>query len=260
VSIQNAFFVVERPFRFYRQIGISQSNTWIGRSQVFTNVHHALNAVPGDEFHALVGGLFVADRRDGGPSAAPARLSAPKPPLEKNYGSQPADRILRGMVERGLVREIPRSEARAVDYVAAREAASAELAPHRPAVIELVPSPLMVAFRERVAAFAATLEELGGAIAWRDLGDSPTVVLKADLGQAGRIGIEHAYLPDFHVVDVPPAFEPDWPAGSEKWGPEGRTCMRLPKDADVPAILDEVLGKVFAELHPEEDAAPGPRP
>lgn len=260
MSIQNAFFVVERPFRFYRQFGVSRSNTWIGRSQVSLNVHHALNAVPGDEFHALVGGLFVADRRDGRPTAAPARLSPPKPPLEKDYGRQPDDQVLRAMAQRGLVREIPRSEARAVDYVSAREAASEEMAPNRPAVIELVPSPQMVAFRERVAAFAATLEEFGGAIAWRDLGDSPTVLLRADLGQAGRIGVEYAYLPGFHVVDVPPAFEPDWPAGSEKWGPEGRACMRLPKDADVPAILDEVLAKVFAQLHPEEDAPQGPRP
>lgn len=260
VSARNSFFRTLQPFRYYRQAGQSPSNTWIGRSQAITNVHHALNAEPGDEFHALVGGLYVADRRDGAPSAAPARLSPPKPPLEKDYGSQPADAVLRDMVNRGLVEEIPRSEARAVDYASARTAASARLAPHRPAVIELVPSPQMVAFRERVAAFAATLEEFGARIAWRDLGERPSVVLLADLGKDGRIGVEHMHLADFHVVDVPSAFEPAWPPGSEHWGPEGRACIRLPKDADLLSILDEVLAKAGAEPHPDAAVLQGPRP
>ena len=260
VSARNSYFRTLQPFRFYRQVGRSLSNTWIGRSQAITNVHHALNAEPGDEFHALAGGLFVADRRNGAPSAAPARLSPPKPPLEKSYGTQPADDVLRDMVARGLVLEIPRSEARAVDYGAAQAAASVQLAPHRPSVIELVPSPQMVAFRERVAAFAATLEEYGARISWGDLGERPSVVLWADVGMAGRIGVEHMHLADFHVVDVPLAFEPAWPPGSEHWGPEGRACFRLPQDADLPAILDEVLAKVFVELHPDAQVPQGPRP
>lgn len=260
MSIRNTFFRVEKPFRIYRQFGRSESNTWIGSSRVISNVYHALNAQAGDELHALVGGLFVADRRDGHPDAAPARLAPPKPPLEKNYGSLSAEDILRRLAKEGVVREIPRHEARIVDYPAARAAAQRDLPERHPEVVELMPSPEMVAFRETVSAFALGLDEFGARMDWRDHGERPTVHLVAQIQDLGRIQIERAFIPGFHILDVPDAIAPDWPEGTEDLAWAGRTLKKLPKQVDIAGVLDDVLRNVADRLLADEVPVAGPRP
>lgn len=260
MSIRNTFFRVEKPFRIYRQFGRSESNTWIGRSRVVSNVYHALNVQAGDELHALVGGLFVADSRDGQPDAAPARLAPPKPPLEKNYGSMSDEDVLRRLARQGVVREIPRSEARVVDYPAARSAAQKELPERHPEVVELMPSPEMVEFRATVAAFALGLDELGARMSWRDHGERPTVHLVAQIEDVGRIEIERAFIPGYHVLDIPDAIAPEWPEAAEDYVWAGRTLKKLPKQVDLYEILDGALRNLAARLLPEEEPAAGPRP
>lgn len=260
MSIHNAFFRVEKPFRIYRQFGRSESNTWIGRSRVTSNVYHALNVQPGDELHALVGGLFVADRRDGQPDAAPALLKPPKPPLEKNYGSLTDDEVLRRLAKQGMVGEMPRSEARVVDYPAARAAAQVDLPERHPEVVELMPSPEMMAFRETVAAFALGLDEFGATMGWRDHGERPTVHLTAKIEDIGHIAIERAFIPGYHVLDIPEAIAPDWPAGAEDYVWAGRTLKKLPKQIDLAEVLDGVLRNLADRLLPEDEPAAGPRP
>lgn len=260
MSIRNSFFRVEKPFRIYRQFGTSESNTWIGRSRVISNVYHALNVQPGDELHALVGGLFVADSRDGQPDAAPARLAAPRPPLEKSYGAIPEDDVLRRLAKQGVVREIPRSEARVVDYPAARAAAQRDLPERHPEVVELMPSPEMVAFRETVAAFALGLDELGAAVNWRDHGERPTVHLTAKIEGVGHIAIERAFIPGYHVLDIPESITPDWPDAAEDAPWAGRILKRLPKQVDVADVLDGVLRNLADRLLVDDEPAAGPRP
>lgn len=258
MSIRNTFFRVEEPFRIYRQFGRSESNTWIGRSRVISNVYHALNVQAGDELHALVGGLFVADRRDGLPDAAPARLSAPKPPLEKSYGSATDEEVLRRLARQGVVREIQRSEAREIDYPAARAAAQRELPERHPEVVELMPSPEMAAFRGTVAAFAVGLDELGAKMGWRDHLERPTVHLVAKIEGLGRIEIERAFIPGYHILDIPDAIAPDWPEGAEDHVWAGRTLKKLPKQVELAEVLDDVLRNVADRLLVDEEPAAGP--
>lgn len=265
MSFQNAFFRVERPFRFYRQFGTSPSNTWIGASRVISNVYHALNAQPGDEMHALVGGLFVADGcgPGGTPSAAPARLSPPKPPLEKSYGSLPDADKLRAMAKAGVVREIPRSEARPLDYAAVRTAAGRPLGEYHPDVVELMPSPEMVAFRESIASFALGLDDYGAEVRWQDHGENPVVRLNATIPDLGRLMIERAFLPGYHVLDIPDAVAPPWPETTEERSWAGRTLKVVPKTVDVANLLVEVslnLDAVFSAKCADEQERVGPRP
>lgn len=260
MSMDNSFFRVEKPFRIYRQFGRSESNTWIGRSRVVSAVYHALNVQTGDELHALVGGLFVADSRDGRPDAAPALLAPPKPPLEKNYGSATDEEVLRRLARQGVVREIPRSEARVVDYRAARSAAQTNLPELHPEVVELMPSPEMVEFRRAVAAFALGLDELGAVIGWRDHGERPTVHLVARIEGVGRVEVERAFIPGYHVLDIPAAIAPEWPRAAEDYVWSGRTLKKLPKQVDLAEVLDDVLGNLADRLLPEGEPAAGPRP
>lgn len=265
MSFMNAFFRVERPFRFYRQFGLSPSNTWIGSSRVISNVYHALNAQPGDEMHALVGGLFVADRvgPGGTPSAAPARLSPPKPPLEKSYGTLPDSDTLRAMAKAGLVREIPRSEARPLEYAAVRNAAGRQLQEYHPEVVELMPSPEMVAFRESISSFALGLDDYGAEVRWQDHVENPVVRLNAVVPDLGRLMIERAYIPGYHVLDIPDAVAPPWPEGTQDQAWSGRTLKVVPKGVDVADLLVEVslnLDAVFSAKFAAEQERAGPRP
>jgi hypothetical protein len=78
---------------------------------------------PGDQVHALLGGIFVV-RTDG--SVETSRLRLPKPILEKSYGTHTSDADLLGMMAKvGRGREIEKP-AKSIDYNAARKAAAAD--------------------------------------------------------------------------------------------------------------------------------------
>lgn len=63
VNLTNTFFRVTAPFPVYVLDSIAESNTYVGRSRAFSNVYRRITAQPGDEVHALVGGVFLV--RDG---------------------------------------------------------------------------------------------------------------------------------------------------------------------------------------------------
>jgi hypothetical protein len=113
----NSYFEVAQPFRIFRHIGVSASNSYVGASRLFATVMEAINARPGDEIHTLVGGTFLI--RDGG--IGPISLRAPKPPFEKSYGARESDTtIMKRYVQEGLAAEIPQPAGN-IDYVVARE-------------------------------------------------------------------------------------------------------------------------------------------
>ena len=77
----NAYFRVTEPFDCYLLVGVSESNTYTGRSMVFGNVYQRVTLRPGDEIHDLFGGVFVARQRG---AALPARMKLPtKHPFER---------------------------------------------------------------------------------------------------------------------------------------------------------------------------------
>lgn len=124
----NKYFTVEKPFRIYRHVGHSASNTYIGRSRAINTVMEARNAKAGDEIHALVGGTFLVR----GGETWEISLRPPKPLLEKSYGGASAQSMLAGQT--GLVREIPKGTSEA-DYSGSRKAIEANILPELHAVI-----------------------------------------------------------------------------------------------------------------------------
>jgi hypothetical protein len=85
----NLFFKVEQPVLVLKLRGYCETNTHIGRSMALTTVKEAVNAVKGDEIHALVGGTFLV-RKDG--SVSEVALVKAKHVFEKSYGGHVTDR------------------------------------------------------------------------------------------------------------------------------------------------------------------------
>jgi hypothetical protein len=54
----NRYYQVTGPFRLYVKVGITDSNTYAGASQMLGNVWKQIDAEPGAELHLLVGGAF----------------------------------------------------------------------------------------------------------------------------------------------------------------------------------------------------------
>ena len=80
---ENAYFRVIECFEVLRLIGISESNTWVGRSRMFGNVYERRILRPGDQVHDLFGGVFVLL----GEAVFRARMKlSEKHPFEKTYG------------------------------------------------------------------------------------------------------------------------------------------------------------------------------
>ncbi|MGU3604874.1 hypothetical protein ACLBYC_25935 [Methylobacterium brachiatum] len=121
----------------------------------------------------------------------------------------------------------------------------------------------MVAFRENIVSFALGLDDYGAEVRWQDHGENPLVRLNAVLPDLGRLTIERAFIPGFHVLDIPDAVAPRWPEGTQDraWG--GRTLKVVPKGIDVADLLVEVslnLDAVFSAKFAAEQERTGPRP
>ena len=83
----NAYFRVTEAFDCYVLVGLSDSNTHIGRSMVCGNVYRKITLKRGDEIHDLFGGVFVVQA--GSREALPGRMLLPtKHPFER--GPDPA--------------------------------------------------------------------------------------------------------------------------------------------------------------------------
>lgn len=138
-----AYFEVVRPFRYYRQMGITESNTWIGRSQAFDNVYDVLNAKPGDVLHDLPGGTFLMDGEGKGWRIA---LMAPAPLLEHSYGANPEAEKMKHLEASGALVSIPKPD-KALDHPRIREEAGRKFPPLSKALNVLEASPELVQYR-----------------------------------------------------------------------------------------------------------------
>lgn len=113
----NHYFETIEPVFYFEKIGISLSNTYIGRSRAFDNVYIGRNSEPEDVFHLLVGGNFVVGA-DG--KVREIALWHPKPILEKTYGPLPkASDVFERLAVRGIARRVP-EPTRKTDYASCR--------------------------------------------------------------------------------------------------------------------------------------------
>lgn len=78
----NHFYEVIKPYYHFRIVGWAESNTYFGNSMIPTTVFEGREAQPGEQIHALHGGLFSVV--DG--NAFNISRTIPKHPFEKNYG------------------------------------------------------------------------------------------------------------------------------------------------------------------------------
>ncbi len=151
-----AHFTVVQPFRVWRHVGKSDSNTHVGRSRVVTTVKDAVDAVPGDEVHDLPGGTFVT-----GPAGTfEVSLKPPVPIMESRYHHVGSEILLRELAAAGRVAAVPAATLRA-DYGASRKAVDANrLPPLHAEVRRAEPSPELRLANTVADAFLEPLADL----------------------------------------------------------------------------------------------------
>lgn len=116
--IHNHYFETIEPVFYFEKIGISLSNTYIGRMRAFDNVYVGRNSEPEDVFHLLVGGDFVVSA-DG--KVREIAFWHPKPLLEKTYGPLPQSSDLFERLEKqGIARRVPEPRGK-TDYASCRK-------------------------------------------------------------------------------------------------------------------------------------------
>jgi len=172
----NRYFEFDEPVHWFRKIGTSASNTYVGRSQVLDTVYQLATIEPGDQVHALVGGTFVA-RADGRVEEGVFRL--PKHIFEKSYGPMDSDAaFLARVAAAGRCREIAAEQAYKPDYGALRKKGYPELPPHMGSLDrrnEAQPSPLLGLLSAAAweAGLPQAVEAEGGRISFLEVGSEP---------------------------------------------------------------------------------------
>lgn len=228
----NAYFKVTEPFRIYLKRGWCLSNSYIGSSRVCSGIYDAVNAMPGDVIHCLVGGTFVV-RASG--ETAEGRLNPPKPIFEKTYLHRSDAQILKNS---SRVAEIEKPS-KTIDFADVRKRGDVQFPDVSQEIREIEPSPEMMTLRASaevayqamaMARDEGTVDERGAApsIREKDHDHDPVVRLRAYCGTystfAGRtemsatFTLEYAYLPKFATLVVP---ENDRIAGHEPTRTEG---------------------------------------
>lgn len=194
MPISSRFYEVLKPFRIYRQKGVSLSNTFIGSSQVYDNVYDVLNAKPADVIHDLPGGVFI------GMAGAAGRiisLKAPKHIFERSYGFVSDSKILEGLLKAGKVKEIPAPEDNP-DYRAWGEASRVDLGKLRRQLDVVEASPELKAFC--VDVLPAISDWAGdAAVVDFDHGENPVVGAVVSFPD-GKVYVEWCFIPDFYRV------------------------------------------------------------
>jgi len=126
MSWGNKYYEFDEAIRWFRAIGHSASNTYIGSSRAIDTVYEPTTINPGDQVHALLGGTFVV-RADG--TVEEGKFKLPKHLFEKSYGIRQSDADLCDlMAKAGRCREIEKPAAKA-DYNAPRKAYDANKLP-----------------------------------------------------------------------------------------------------------------------------------
>jgi hypothetical protein len=116
-NMQNHYFETIEPVFYFEKIGISLSNTYIGRLRAFDNVYVGRNSEPDDVFHLLVGGDFVVNSHG---EVREIALWHPKSLLEKSYGPpRRASDVFELLSAQGIARQVPEPTGK-TDYAACR--------------------------------------------------------------------------------------------------------------------------------------------
>lgn len=172
---QNHYFETTEPVFYFEKIGISLSNTYIGRMRAFDNVYVGRNSEPEDVFHLLVGGDFIVGA-DG--KVREIALWHPKPLLEKTYGPLPkSSDVFERLTTQGIARRISEPSEK-TDYASCRK--------NMPELPENH-------FRLRYDAKSTTLEAL------EEL-SSPLKEMASDLGL--RVAVQDFYLDRRAVLQI----------------------------------------------------------
>lgn len=188
------YLAVHKTFRYYRQVGISLSNTWVGRSQAFNNVYEVLNSKEGDTLADLPGGLFMIDT-DG--LVSPILLRAPTPLFEKSMGPSPEYSEILRFKANGTASLIDKPDI-PIDYAEANERCRNELEPHREQFIVLEASPELQAYRNGAKYLFETWSDDTQPSRDFDHWREPTVgsLIEDNHGNSARL--TWCYLPDFY--------------------------------------------------------------
>ena len=205
MRLGNRYFAFQKPVRWFRAVGLSDSNTYIGASRAIDTVHAQVLAEPGDVIHSLGGGTFLV-RADG--RIETGRFKLPKHIFEKTYGRPETDLdLLVAMEDRGLCAEID-APAGPFDYAAPRRAVDARRFPPctgSTTTEGYVPSPVLEELKRlaEVAGLPAAVTAAGGEMRTVDvgLGGDPNTLeaqLALTLPEARRIDLRLA--PTFKAV------------------------------------------------------------
>ena len=244
----NSYFAVKEPFRIWRHVGHSQSNTYIGSSRVFNTVKNAEVAKPGDELHCLVGGTFLVR----GGVAHEISLKPPVHIFEAKYHNTPAERIAEDLEKGGRLSKL--QSATKVDYAAARKALAANRLPDLHAeTVHVEDSPEMTTLRKASRGLVDRLADAGldAEARYRDVDcyKGARLELRIDDAEVSVMGLGGVSASSYAVV-VPDAFaenptEQGFARDVVKGGPDV---------ADrIAALLDSVVERAIAK-----GAAPRP--
>lgn len=172
----NRYFEFDEPIHWFRRIGSSASNTFVGRSQVFDPVFRLTTIEPGDQVHALVGGTFLV-RTDG--RVEEGRFWLPKHIFERSYGPRDTDAMfLSRVAATGRCREIPAEKAFKADYGKLVEKGYPKLPPrmgHLDRIDKTPPSPMLMNLirADEEAGLTEAVKSAGGKATWLEVGNEP---------------------------------------------------------------------------------------
>lgn len=195
--LKPVYYKVAKPFRYFRLVGHSASNSYIGASRVIEGVYEVVNSKPGQMLHCLPGGLFMGDE-DG--SGYEVRLRAPKPVFEKSYGGDPESHDIERLRKIGCL-EDGAAPQNGPDYPAWRKRAVSlpEMTPTMK-VVEI--SPELEQFKADADPIIEALSSQTGAVfeQYFDHFTESTVGARLKLGGTKTVTIEFCYLPQKYRV------------------------------------------------------------
>lgn len=208
----NLYYEVVEPIFYLDRVGYSPSNSWIGRSQVLESVFVGRNAVPGDEFHLLVGGDFLL-HEDG--SLSDVAFWIPKPIFEKSYGGSNTSRDLFVRLKKsGAVRRIAEPGYR-IDYAAARRETKFPMT--HPQLTREESSVTFQSLRDQAGYLADMAKDFGLQANFYDFGEERRalfqivkkepegrrMVVEFKVMEGGRLYV----VPSEHYIDIPSFME-----------------------------------------------------
>jgi len=128
MTLGNHYYEFDEPVRWFKAVGVSPSNAWWGANRLDDIFHEPTTLNPGDQVHALHGGVWVV-RADGTVEVGAFRL--PKPRFEKNHGGTISEQSLVAMMAKcGRCHEIDKPDYR-INYPAVWDEVRARKLPEK---------------------------------------------------------------------------------------------------------------------------------